>query len=57
MKMLITIAPLSPVHAAVTSVATIRHVIALIIVLLCVSVNLVLRKKAPFGAKSLILFC
>jgi len=39
-KILITIAPLSPVQTAVTSVATIRQVIALMIVLLCVSVNM-----------------
>ena len=38
--MLIIIAPLMPVKAAVTNVATIRQLIALTIVLLCVSVNL-----------------
>lgn len=36
--MFISIAPLIPVHTAVTKVATILHVIALIIVLLCVSI-------------------
>ena len=48
-------APLNPVHTAVTNVATIRHVIALIIVLLCVSVNSILHKKAPFGANTILL--
>jgi len=34
----------------VITVAVIRQVIALAIVLLCVSVNFYLHKKAPFGA-------
>lgn len=48
--MFISIAPLIPVHTAVTKVATILHVIALIIVLLCVSDIYILNKKAPYGA-------
>lgn len=43
-------APDIPVNAAVTAVATSRHVILFMMVLLCVSVNLFSNKKAPFGA-------
>ena len=41
--MFIMIAPLKPVQTAVTNVATIRQVIALIIVRLCDSVKLSLQ--------------
>ncbi len=44
--MLAAIAPDQPAHIAVTTVAIIRHTTALSIVLLCVSVIVVFRKKA-----------
>jgi hypothetical protein len=48
--MLAMIAPDQPAQIAVTSVAIIRQTTALAMVLLWVSVNYYLHKKAPFGA-------
>ena len=48
--MLAMIAPDHPAHMAVTTVAIILQQTALATVLRCVSVNLHLHKKAPFGA-------
>ncbi len=44
--MLAAIAPDQPAHMAVTAVAIMRHTTALRIVLLCVSVIVIFRKKA-----------
>jgi hypothetical protein len=55
--MLAMIAPDHPAHIAVTKVAiTLQH-IALTIVLLCVSVNLLSYKKAPLKEQCLINLC
>jgi len=48
--MLIIIAPARPVYIPVIIVAVMRHVMARIIVLLCVSVIFLSYKKAPYGA-------
>lgn len=51
MNMFMTMAPASPVHTAVIKVAVIRHVIARVSVLLCVSINFTQKKAPVVGAR------